>query len=281
MRYTTSVKQDLVISCYKPEKVFTNELYIEKSDVIIWDFIKDHMNHLPIHLVNQGNTVSIIERTPKILYDRLITHYLLKGLPIPIDAKRFQEGLKQRFVERDGMYFTLEQVAVYENKKNTAPHFVQLSWQIATEEEGIEWLKRELNGVKLKYQDIQPKWMQAIISIRKGDILPELRDILHQNFIEELDGSWREPNMNEAKDREIIRSKALLKEFNNYVELADNPKFKRMKEVRVEALHVGFKHCWEIKDFQTIIKISDKIPQNLLLEDERLLMYFDIAKDRV
>ena len=56
---------------------------------------------------------------------------------------------------------------------------------------------------------------------------------------------------------------------------------KKMKEVRVEALRAGFKNCWEIKDFETIVRLSEKIPQNLLLEDEQLLMYYDIAKDKV
>jgi hypothetical protein len=35
----------------------------------------------------------------------------MKGLPVPIDARDFHEGLKQRFVEIDGMYFTAEQAA--------------------------------------------------------------------------------------------------------------------------------------------------------------------------
>ncbi len=55
---------------------------------------------------------------------------------------------------------------------------------------------------------------------------------------------------------------------------------RRLKEVRIEALRAGFKSCWEKKDFQTIIIIGDRIPQNLLLEDEQLLMFYDIAKDR-
>jgi hypothetical protein len=247
----------------------------------IWEFINEHLNHLPIHIIIEGSTTSIIERSPKILYDRLITFLLLSGHSIPIDAKVFQEGLRQRFIEKDGMYFTQEQAVAYELKKAKTSNFIQTSWQVATEGEGVEWLKRELRSNSLKYQDIHPKWMQAITAVRKGDILPELRDILQQNFIEESDGSWRVPDMNESKDREIIRNKALLKEFNNYVEFAKNPKSKRMKEVRVEALRAGFKQCWGTKDFRTIVKISDKIPQNLLLEDEELLMYYDIAKDRV
>jgi hypothetical protein len=276
----TAVKQDLIISCYKPlrQHIVGPKSEMDKS---IWEFVSDHLNHLPIHLVKEGNTTLVIERSPKILYDRLISYFLINGLPVTIDSKDFQEGLRQRFVERDGMYFTNDQFAEYEAKKLTTPNFIQLSWQIATESEGIEWLKQELKTNSLKYQDIQPKWMQAITAIRKGDILPELRDILQQNFIESSDGSWRVPDLNEARDRDNIRNKALIKEFNGYVELANNPKSKRMKEVRVEALRAGFKQCWDTKDFQTIVKISDKIPQNLLLEDEKLLMYYDIAKDRV
>jgi hypothetical protein len=51
--------------------------------------------------------------------------------------------------------------------------------------------------------------------------------------------------------------------------------------VRVEALRAGFKNSWEQKDFKTIVTLGDMIPQNILLEDEQLLMYYDMAKDSV
>jgi hypothetical protein len=73
----------------------------------------------------------------------------------------------------------------------------------------------------------------------------------------------------------------LLKEFNGYVTAISQPRAKKLKEVRVEALRAGFKNCWEQKDFKTIVTLGDMIPQNILLEDEQLLMYYDIAKDRV
>jgi len=276
----TAVRQDLAISCYKPSSEF-NISTSSSEEQGVWNFMQEHLCHLPVHILKENNTSVIIERSPKILYDRLISFYIMKGLPIPIDAKDFQVGLIQRFIERDNMYFTIEQVVEYDEKKSKAPIVVQVSWQVATESEGVEWLKRELQDKPLKYQDIQPKWMQAITAVRKGDILPELRDLLQQNFIELSDGSWRVPDMNEEKDRETLRNKVLLREFNAYIEIANNPKAKKMKEVRVEALRVGFKNCWERKDFVTIVKISEKIPQNLLLEDEQLLMYYDIAKDRV
>lgn len=78
-----------------------------------------------------------------------------------------------------------------------------------------------------------------------------------------------------------MRTKVLLKEFNGYVAAISQPKAKKLKEVRVEALRAGFKNCWEQKDFKTIVTLGDLIPKNILLEDEQLLMYYDIAKERV
>ena len=74
--------------------------------------------------------------------------------------------------------------------------------------------------------------------------------------------------------------KALLKEFKIYVEVAQKPKAK-LKEVRVEAVRAGFKQCYIDKDFQTIVTVGDKIPQNLLTEDEILLQFYDIAINHV
>jgi hypothetical protein len=200
---------------------------------------------------------------------------------VPIDARDFQEGLKQRFIERDGMYFTAEQAAEYDEKKAKSPNFVQLSLIVTNESDAIEWLKDRLRKQSQKYQDIMPDFRIATRSLRKGDTLPELQDILNESFIQEADGKWRTPDPNEAKDRETLRSKVLLKEFAAYVSAINQPKVKKLKEVRVEALRAGFKNSWEQKDFKTIVTLGYMIPQNILLEDEQLLMYYDIAKDRI
>jgi len=50
----------------------------------------------------------------------------------------------------------------------------------------------------------------------------------------------------------------------------------KIKEVRVEALKAGFKQCYLDKDFKTIVLIGDRIPNNLLMEDEVLLQRFMI-----
>jgi len=276
----TAVKQDLVISCYKPTKKFESDFKARNGEVAVWDFVNEHFLHLPTHIKKDNSTTAIVERSPKILYDRLITFYLMRGLPVPIDAKDFQDGLRQRFVERDGMYFTADQAAEYDEKKAKAPHFVQLSLIVTNESDAIEWLKDRLRKQTQKYQDIMPDFRIATQSLRKGDTLPELQDILNENFIQESDSRWRTPDPNEAKDREALRTKVLLKEFNGYLTAINQPRAKKLKEVRVEALRAGFKSCWEQKDFKTIVTLGDMIPHNILLEDEQLLMYYDIAKDR-
>jgi len=277
----TAVKQDLVISCYKPTSKFESKFKSQHGDVAVWDFVSEHLHHLPTHVKKNNSTTAIVERSPKIIYDRLITFYLMRGLPVPIDARDFQEGLKQKFIERDGMFFTSEQVAEYDDKKAKNPQFIQLSLIVTNESDAIEWLKDRLRRKSEKYNEIMPDFRIATQSLRKGDTLPELQDILNENFIQEADGRWRTPDPNEAKDREALRTKVLLKEFNGYVTAINQPRAKKLKEVRVEALRAGFKNCWEQKDFKTIVTLGDMIPQNILLEDEQLLMYYDIAKDRV
>ena len=89
----TAVKQDLVISCYKPSETFTKQFMIQDSRANTWSFISEHLEHLPIPAVKDEKTTSVIERSPKVLYDRLITYFFMRGLPVPLDAADFQEGL--------------------------------------------------------------------------------------------------------------------------------------------------------------------------------------------
>lgn len=277
----TAVKQNLIISCYKPDEGFVEQIIFTHSDVSIWEFVETHLKHLPVHLKQNDKTFAILERNPKVIFDRLISFFIVRGLPVPIDARDFHEGLKLRFVEIDEMFFTKEQAAEYDQKKSNAPQLIQLSLIVSNEGDAIEWLKERLRVRKQKYNEIMPEFRIATQSLRKGDTLPELQEILIGNFIQGSDGTWRNPDPNEAKDIEALRSKVLLKEFSGYLTSISQPKAKKLKEVRVEALRSGFKNSWEQKDFKTIVKVGDMIPQNILLEDEQLLMYYDIAKDRV
>ena len=258
-----------------------NKTNLQKSsEASTWNFIDEHLEHLPIAQITKNKLTTIIERSPKILYDRLISSCIERGFSVPLDATEFQQGLRERYIEKDGMFFTAAQAAEYEEKKKTAPEFVPMGIIVSDEANGIEWLKNQLRESPKTYQQIQPEWMQAINGLRKGDILPELKTLLEENFIEMEDGKWRLPNIQDDVDKNLMRTKALLREFNLYKEQALKPKAK-LREVRVEALRAGFKQCYIDKDFQTIVTVGDKIPQNLRDEDEVLLQFYDIALNKL
>lgn len=278
---TTAVKQDLVITCYKPTAELINkfEQSTDKS-VNAMDFIEELLYHLPVHLEKNNSTTAVIERSPKILYDRLISYYVQHGYAIPMDAQEFQKALRERFIERDGMFFTASQTVEYEAKKEKTDGVVPMALFISSEAEGIEWLKRELTEPQT-YQEILPNWMKDMVAPKKGDVLPELATILEENFIKDEDGKWRKPDAEKAADIEILRGKKLMKEFNLYLEQASKPKAKRMKDTRLEVLRYGFKECYKQKNYQAIVTVGDHIQESLLQEDEVLLQYYDIASMRV
>jgi hypothetical protein len=117
--------------------------------------------------------------------------------------------------------------------------------------------------------------MQDLVKPKKGDSLPELMQILDENFLKDENGYWHIPDVNDQAQLEVVRNKRLLKEFDVYVEA------KKIKDARLEALRAGFKECYKNKDFATIVNVGDKIPEELLTTDDVLLQYYDIASSRV
>jgi DNA-directed RNA polymerase subunit RPC12/RpoP len=272
----TAVKQDLIITCYKPSEAFVKRFTATVGSMSnVWDFVEDVLEHLPTHLMKNDATTAIADRSPKVLFDRLIAYYVQHGYQVPIDAADFQKGLKERFVERDGMYFTAEQAIEYEEKKKETTSFVSLALLVGSEAEGIEWLRRKLEERPKMYSEILPDWMQDLVKPKKGDTLPELMQILDENFLKDERGYWHIPDLNDQAQLDAIKTKRLLREFEVYVEA------KRVKNARLEALRAGFKECYKNKDFATIIAVGDKIEEELLTTDEVLLRFYDIASSRV
>lgn len=278
----TAVKQDLAISCYKPTEALINKMFNSNAENQVWDFIHDRLSSksLKYCIMDGDKLLPIAERTARILYDRLISFFVLRGYNIPISSQDFQKGLRERYMEIDGMFFTAYQAAEYNNMKERATGVVPMALFIGCEADGIEWLKRELVNPKT-YQEIYPTWISNMVAPKKGDVLPELIVILEENFIKDSDGKWRNPDPEKAADLELIRGKKMMKEFNLYLEQAQKPKAKRMKDTRLEVLRYGFKECYKQKDYQAIITVGDHIQESLLQEDEVLLQYYDIASTRV
>jgi hypothetical protein len=122
-----------------------------------------------------------------------------------------------------------------------------------------------------------------------GDVPSQIHNYLSTNFhdLRNLEKSdprlkakakdrWFVPDPNKAQDLEKKREKALLKEFDVYRSAPG----RRLKEFRLEVLRAGFKSAWAARDFKTIIAIAQKVPEEALQEDEKLLFWYDSALTR-
>lgn len=278
---STAVKQDLVITCFKPTDKLTEKMESTADTALnVWDFIEELLLHLPIHIQRGNSTTAIIERSAKILYDRLIAFYVQHNYPVPMNAAEFQSGLREHFVERDGMFFTVDQVIEYEDKKSQTAEFQPMSLFIGSEADGIQWLRNKLAEGEKTYAELQPDWMRDMVDPKKGDSIPELMQILEENFLKNDNGAWRNPDPENEADLEKVRNKKLLAQFAIYVEQVNKPNV-RIKEARLEALRAGFKDCYDKRDFATIVAVGNRIPEAMLTEDDVLLRYYDIASMHV
>ncbi len=84
------------------------------------------------------------------------------------------------------------------------------------------------------------------------------------------------PDPNKAGDLEKLRERTLLKEFEEYRDSSE----RKLKLFRLEAVRAGFKKAWQERDYATIISVAQKIPENVLQEDPKLLMWYDQALTR-
>lgn len=277
---STAVKQDLVISAYKPDTEFESRFQAQAgSESGIWAFIRQHLSQLPIVVKTNGNLEALRERRDYLLFDRMVAFHIQHGVTILLSATQFYTGLDERFPKRDGMFFLPEQVAEYDRARLEAYSVAQLTLFVSDEKTAIQWLRQqldlELGGEAQTYQDIQPQFLQQLHQA-KHEVLPELSELLEQNFLQDEEGSWYVPDPNKASDLEKIRNKALLREFNQYLKGK-----KRLRQFRTEAVRAGFADAWQRKDFETIVKVAERLPERVLHEDPDMLMYYDNASLRM
>lgn len=91
---------------------------------------------------------------------------------------------------------------------------------------------------------------------------------------------WYVPDPNKQADLEKLREKTLMREFDHYVNELENSK-KKLKTFRTEAIRVGFKNAWSNKDYEKIVSVGERLPEKVIQEDDKLLMYFDNASIRL
>ena len=306
-----AVHQDLVISAYKPNSGLEERFQLSASaEDGVWDFVRTHLKQLPIFVSKNDQMEVIAERQNNLLFDRMVAFHVQRGTTVPLSAAEFYAGLEQRFLSRDGMYFLSDQSAVYDKKRISAREILQLSLFVCDEASAIQWLKQQLTRKPQTAGDLKPQFMQEIGGWQKNERLFELDELLEQNFLR-YDGKgdvpsqihsylssnfkelrnltkdhpalrakgkdrWYVPDPNKAGDLEKLRERALMREFEEY----RDSKQKRLKVFRLEAVRAGFKKAWQERDYNIIVAVASKIPETILHEDPKLLMWYDQAVTR-
>lgn len=309
---TNAVKQDLVISAYKPNGGLEQRLAERgAAPESAWDFVQTHLRQLSVAKSKNGMLEFVVERDPRRIYDRMIAWFVRHDVPVPLSTEEFLDGLRSRFPERDGMVFLPEQIPEYDRKRAQSAQPPQMEMFVADERSAIDWLTDFLRKRPSTYQEVHPEFTAQLgAGWKKHETRPELSALLEDNFLR-YDGSadvpsqihnylstnyhdlrnlekseprlkakakdrWFVPDPNKAQDLEKKREKALLKEFEEY----RNTFGRKLKEFRLEVLRAGFKAAWANKDYQTIVSIANKVPEDALQEDERLLFWYDSALTR-
>ncbi|MBN2549894.1 MAG: hypothetical protein JXB15_12095, partial [Anaerolineales bacterium] len=146
---------------------------------------------------------------------------------------------------------------------------------VSDEKSAIQWLRQRLDpalgGQLQTRQDIIPDFQRQLHQSRH-EALPELDVILEQNFLMDESGRWRTPDPTHAGDLEKLRQRALLREFKGYSEGRG-----RLRQFRSEAARAGFAEAYRQRDFATILRVAERLPEAVLHEDPDLLMYYDAA----
>ena len=185
LSYTSgAVKQDLVISAYKPRSDLEERFRLEAgTEAGVWDFTTEHLSKLPIFVLEEGEASIIAERQSYLLFDRMVAFHVQRGTSIPLSAPEYYLGLSSRFAERDGMFFQPEQVAEYDKRRASIAVLQQLNLFIHDEASAIQWVRRELQHRPRSFQDIQPVFMRELQGWSNHEQAVELREILRQNFL--------------------------------------------------------------------------------------------------
>ena len=306
-----AVNKDLIISAYKPNEGLEERFgLVAGQEDGVWDFVRTHLKQLPVFETADGMVAVMGERQAHLLFDRMVAFHVQRGSTVPLSAGEFYSGLDRRFSMRDGMYFLPDQAVEYDKRRLTMKRIVPLQLFVSDEASAIQWLKEHITKKPQTFQEIHPLFLKTILGWQKHEKSLELFDLLEENFLR-YDGTgevpsqihrylssnfrelrnlsksdpalkakgkdrWYMPNPNKAGDLERLREQALLREFEEYQESRQ----RRLSVFRLESVRAGFKKAWQEHDYKTIITVAKKIPESILHEDSKLLMWYDQALTR-
>lgn len=310
---SSAVKQDLVISAYKPADELERSFRLGIAAIDdVWRFVGEHLGNVPIFVNASDDKADIVvERTSQMLHDRMIAFFVQRRVAVPISGPDFFTGLDQRYPIRDGMYFLPDQISEYDRRRTTVRELRQLDLFVQDESSATQWIRQQLQSKPQTFQDLQPQFMQQLQAWAKHEKTVELREILDLNFLcYDGEGSvpsqihsylstnfkllrnrdkddrmlraksidrWYVPDPRKDGDLQKLRMRAMLREFDQYRASTQ----RRIRQFRTEAVRAGFKHCYDTQDYRTIVDVARKLPEQVVQEDEKLLMYRDVATMRL
>jgi hypothetical protein len=237
------------------------------------DFVADVLEHLPV----EPN----IGRTEQMLYSKVLAHYVQRGYEIRLDARQFYALLKDNFKLINGYWFTGRQVLKYaewKRKQELAGIKEIKSGQqilfVCDEKSALAWLYEFLESPQT-YTDIYTAYSKNLTA--GDDAIPELRELLDNNFIFE-NGQYRHPQT--GQEKEAIagkREKELARTFEHLLtEVASGAK--KLKGVRKEAIISGFTRAYQEKRFSDILAVAGKMDRNLLETNGEINDFVEIAR---
>ena len=118
--------------------------------------------------------------------------------------------------------------------------------------------------------------MQECKTVDKFEKMPELSVMLEDNFLQNDAGRWYIPDVTKAADVAKLREKKLVREFEGY--LATKGK---LKLFRTEAIRAGFAKLWAEKNYRLIVDTAERLPESIIQEDDKLLMFVDLSAGRI
>jgi hypothetical protein len=270
-----AVKRDLIISSYKPQVEVAERVRLSGgSEDSVWAFVREHLSHLPVRDLLDGIPRIVRERQADRLYDRMVAFHVAQGIVVPMTAGEFYAGLDQRLPLRDGMYFLPVQAEEYEKLRAAGMDPVQGELFITGENSAVGWLRTFLGNKALAFSAIQPAFFQEVQKGTAGwDELPDLKELLDQNFVADGHGQYLVPDPKKAEHLEQLREAELVKVFDGYA-AGTGP----LDQFRAEAVKAGFKRAYRDRDFETIIKVGKRIPVEAFNDDTALMHYFRNAE---
>lgn len=269
---STSVRQDLVVSAYKPSYDLEERCQLlGGTPEIVWKFITNHLKQLPICIRSENNLIEVIdERLNYNLLECAKAFLTQRGAVMPLSAPEFYTGLELQFPARDDMYFLGEQVFEYDKRRIKAEGLQPTKPQFVDEAKAIHWLQAQLFREPQTMQEIHANFKGLLLWAEEDQRL-DLDNLLAQNF-RYYQGRWQLPEPGELQKLASERRTILLEKFQEFRHSKSE-----IKPSLVEVVRTGFEQALKDNEFKTIIEMTTEIPYQTLMEYPDLMLFYDRA----